>query len=200
MKKIAPIVFALLIACISTVAQPARAILDKVAATVSNKGGVTAKFTISSSQYGNTSGTIAIKGSKFRTTTPGATVWFDGKTQWTYMKSNNEVNVNTPTEGELQAINPYNFINMYRSGFSYKMQTKGGSHIIHLTATSKHRQIQEMYITVSKSTYIPSKIRMRQGSRWSDISISNFKKVSLNDATFKFNPKDYPSAEIIDLR
>lgn len=200
MKKIAPIVFALLIACISTVAQPARAILDKVAATVSNKGGVTAKFTISSSQYGNTSGTIAIKGSKFRTTTPGATVWFDGKTQWTYMKSNNEVNVNTPTEGELQAINPYNFINMYRSGFSYKMQTKGGSHIIHLTATSKQRQIQEMYITVSKSTYIPSKIRMRQGSRWSDISISNFKKVSLNDATFKFNPKDYPSAEIIDLR
>lgn len=200
MKKIAPIVFALLIACISTVAQPARAILDKVAATVSNKGGVTAKFTISSSQYGNTSGTIAIKGSKFRTTTPGATVWFDGKTQWTYMKSNNEVNVNTPTEGELQAINPYNFINMYRSGFSYKMQTKGGSHIIHLTATSKQRQIQEMYITVSKSTYIPSKIRMRQGSRWSDISISNFKKVSLNDATFKFNPKDYPSAETIDLR
>lgn len=200
MKKIAPIVFALLIACISTVAQPARAILDKVAATVSNKGGVTAKFTISSSQYGNTSGTIAIKGSKFRTTTPGATVWFDGKTQWTYMKSNNEVNVNTPTEGELQAINPYNFINMYRSGFSYKMQTKGGNHIIHLTATSKQRQIQEMYITVSKSTYIPSKIRMRQGSRWSDISISNFKKVSLNDATFKFNPKDYPSAEIIDLR
>lgn len=200
MKKIAPIVFALLIACISTVAQPARAILDKVATTVSNKGGVTAKFTISSSQYGNTSGTIAIKGSKFRTTTPGATVWFDGKTQWTYMKSNNEVNVNTPTEGELQAINPYNFINMYRSGFSYKMQTKGGSHIIHLTATSKQRQIQEMYITVSKSTYIPSKIRMRQGSRWSDISISNFKKVSLNDATFKFNPKDYPSAEIIDLR
>ena len=44
MGKIASIVFALMLACGSVAAQPARAILDKVAATLSNKGGVTANF------------------------------------------------------------------------------------------------------------------------------------------------------------
>lgn len=200
MGKIASIVFALMLACGSVAAQPARAILDKVAATLSNKGGVTANFTIKSKQYGNASGSIAVKGAKFRTTLPQATVWFDGKTQWTYVKNNDEVNINTPTEGELQAINPYNFINIYKSGYSFSMTTAGNSHRIHLTATDKSRQIQEMYITVNKSTCVPSNIRMRQGANWSDISISQFKKANLGDAAFRFNQKDYPTAEIIDLR
>ena len=200
MGKIASIVFALMLACGSVAAQPARAILDKVAATLSNKGGVTANFTIKSKQYGNASGSIAVKGAKFRTTLPQATVWFDGKTQWTYVKNNDEVNINTPTEGELQAINPYNFINMYRTGFTYKMKTVGTNYQVHLTATNKSRQIQEMYITVNKSSYMPSQIKMRQGSTWSTIIVSNFKKANIGDATFRFNPKDYPKAEIIDLR
>lgn len=200
MKRITTTLFAIILFCCGTAAQPARAVLDKVAAAVSNKGGVSAGFSISSRQYGNASGTIAIKGRKFRTTMQTATVWFDGKTQWTYVKSNNEVNINTPTEGELQAINPYNFINMYKSGFNYKMETVGNSYRIHLTATDKRRQIQELYITVSKSNYVPTSIRMRQGANWSTISIKNFKKANLSDATFIFNPKSYSSAEIIDLR
>lgn len=200
MKKNIIIMLAMVAFCSCAMAQPAKAVLDKVAAVVSNKGGVSANFSISSNQYGNASGTIAIKGRKFKTSTQSSTVWFDGKTQWTYMKRSNEVNVNTPTEGELQAINPYNFINKYRSGFTFQMKTIGNNHQIHLTSTSKTRQIQEMYITVNKSSYVPSQIKMRQGSTWSTIIIRNFKKANIGDATFKFNPKDYPEAEIIDLR
>ena len=200
MKKNIIIMLAMVTFCSCAMAQPAKAILDKVAAVVSNKGGISANFSISSNQYGNASGTIAIKGMKFKTSTQSATVWFDGKTQWTYMKRSNEVNVNTPTEGELQAINPYNFINIYRSGFTFLMKTIGNNHQIHLTSTNKARQIQEMYITVNKSSYVPSQIKMRQGSTWSTIIVSNFKKANIGDATFRFNPKDYPKAEIIDLR
>ena len=90
--------------------QNAQQVLDKTASVVSNKSGVEASFTISSKQYGNTNGTIAIKGRKFHADTNEATVWFDGKTQWTYVKQNDEVNVNNPTAADLQAINPYNFI------------------------------------------------------------------------------------------
>ena len=97
-------------------AQSARSILDKAAATVSNASGVEASFQMITKQ-GTTSGQIAVKGSKFHATTPDASVWFDGKTQWTYMKGNEEVNVSNPTEAELQAINPYNFINIYKKGF-----------------------------------------------------------------------------------
>lgn len=194
------IIIAFITFCINISGQPAKVILDKVASLVSNKGGVTANFNISSKQYGTTSGSIAIKGRMFKTTTTYATIWFDGKNQWTYIKRNNEVNINTPTEGELQAINPYNFIYMYKKGFTYKMKTIGTNYQIHLTATNKKRQIQEMYITINKSTLVPSKIKMRQGANWSSISISNFKRKSLNNAIFKFNSKQFPTAEIIDLR
>lgn len=112
MKKIAILSLALLLSA-GAWAQSARSILDKAAATVSNPSGIQAHFQMITKQ-GTTSGDISVKGNKFHATTPDATIWFDGKTQWTYMKGNEEVNVSNPTEAELQAINPYNFINIYK--------------------------------------------------------------------------------------
>lgn len=188
-----------MLSCLTIGAQTAKSVLDKAAAVVSKKSGVKASFTVKSGQYGSTSGTIAVKGKKFTATTPMATTWFDGKTQWTYMKNNNEVNVSNPTEAELQSLNPYNFINMYRSGFKYTMTTKSNQYTVHLTATKK-RQVSQMYIVVDKSTYRPTKVSMLQGKKWTTITISKFSKANLSDATFRFNAKDYPKAEIIDLR
>lgn len=181
-------------------AQTAKSVLDKTAAVVSNKGGVTASFTITSPSIKSTSGTLQVKGRQFHATTPQATMWFDGKTQWTYMKNNEEVNVSNPTEAQLQAINPYNFINIYKSGYKYTMTTQGGNYQVHLTASDKKRSIQEMYVTVNKSTYIPSQVKMKQNNKWTTINISGFKKASLSDSSFKFNAKDFPDAEVIDLR
>ena len=178
--------------------QSAKQVLDKTAAVVTAKSGAKASFTIKGDQM-NASGTIAIKGKKFHATTPQATIWFDGKTQWTYLKKNDEVNVANPTEAELAAINPYNFIYMYKKGYKYTMEKKNGSFIVHLTATDK-RSIQEMYITITPKSYIPSQIRMRQQKGWTTITISGFKQSKLSDGLFRFNSKDFPNAEVIDLR
>ena len=178
--------------------QSAKQVLDKTAAIVAAKSGAKASFTIKGEQF-NTSGTIAVKGKKFQATTPQATIWFDGKTQWTYLKKNDEVNVANPTEAELAAINPYNFIYMYQKGYKYTMEKKNGSFIVHLTATDK-RSIQEMYITINSKSHIPSQIRMRQQKGWTTIDISGFKQSKLSDGMFRFNSKDFPNAEVIDLR
>lgn len=199
MKKISLILISMLM-CNIMIAQTAKSVLDKIAATISSRTGVTANFKISNVQNGGISGTISVKGKKFYATTSQANVWFDGKTQWTYMKNNNEVNVNTPGENELQAINPYNFINIYKSGFTYSMKTTGSNYEVHLKATNSKRSIQEMYIYANKTTYVPSQIKMRQGTKWSTISISGLKRSALNDNMFRFNPKSYPNVEIIDLR
>ena len=178
--------------------QSAKQVLDKTAAIVAAKSGAKASFTIKGEQF-NTSGTIAVKGKKFQATTPQATIWFDGKTQWTYLKKNDEVNVANPTEAELAAFNPYNFIYMYQKGYKYTMEKKNGSFIVHLTATNK-RSIQEMYITINSKSHIPSQIRMRQQKGWTTIDISGFKQSKLSDGMFRFNSKDFPNAEVIDLR
>lgn len=200
MKRIVVFLLALVLMGGSAVAITARQVLDKASAVLSNKGGISANFTMSNGQYGETSGTIAVKGRKFHATTPVATVWFDGKTQWTYSKHSNEVNVTTPKESELQAINPYNFINMYRSGYSLSMKTVGNGYQVHLTATDTKNKVQEMYITLGKSSYVLSEVRMRRDKKWTTFKVSDFKKSNINDGMFRFNSKDFPSAEVIDLR
>jgi len=198
MERINVFVLMLLLAAASY-AQSAKEVLDKTAAVVSAKSGAQASFTIKGDNM-NTSGTIAIKGRKFHATTPQAVVWFDGKTQWTYIKKNDEVNVANPSESELAAINPYSFIYMYKKGYSYTMTKKGGNYEVHLTATDKQRGIQEMYLVINQKTSVPSQIRLKQKKGWTTIDIRNFKATNLSDGIFRFNSKDFPSVEVIDLR
>ena len=194
------IVFAILLISTGATAQSARTILDRAAASVSNPGGVQAHFQMISKQMGTTSGEISVKGNKFHATTPDATIWFDGKTQWTYMKGSDEVNVSNPTDAELQAINPYNFINIYKQGGALSSRSISSFYEIHLTPTSKQRSIEEMYIIVDQKTYHPTHVKMRRKGKWSVILISQLRTVSLSDNIFQFNAKDFPKAEIIDLR
>lgn len=198
MKKIG-IVLAVAMMCTSSFAQTAKSVLDKAAATITAQQGVKANFKMKTTT-GSTSGTIAIKGRKFYATTPQATVWFDGKTQWTYVKNNDEVNVSNPTETQLQAINPYNFINLYKRGYAYTMNSSGQDYVVHLTANSSDRKIKELFISVNKKTYQPKQIKMLQGKNWTTFDISSIKTEKMADNQFKFNSKDFPKAEIIDLR
>ena len=185
--------------CTVTFAQTAKSVLDKAAANITVKSGVQANFKMTGS-LGNTSGTIAVKGRKFHATTPQAIVWFDGKTQWTYMKNNDEVNVTTPTESQLQAINPYNFINLYKSGYNSTLNKSGKDYVVHLTASSKDKKIRELFITIDKSSYHPTQVKLLQGTKWTIFDIKDLKKQNIPDSQFRFNAKDFPQAEIIDLR
>ena len=181
-------------------AQTARQVLDKCAATVSSKDGVQAKFSMQSAQYGSTSGTIAVKGRMFHASTPVSSMWFDGKTLWTYMSKNDEVNVTTPTESQLQALNPYNFINLYKQGFKYTMTKSSTAFNVHLTATDAKRKIRELFIVVDQKSYQPTEVKMLQNQKWTTFTISDLKAQKLSDTMFRFNSKDFPSAEVIDLR
>ena len=196
MKRLLNLLALLLLLCLHTNAQTARQVLDKTAAALSNEGGITASFTIK----GGPSGTISVKGRKFQATTPQGIVWFDGKTQWTYMKQNGEVNISNPTTAELQAINPYNFINLYKKGYKAELKDVGKLYQIHLVATSAKQSIGEMFIRVDKNTYAPTILSMREGKNWTTITVGSFKKAKLADSYFTFPSKDYPQAEIIDLR
>ena len=202
MKKIVLICFMSLFAMFTwaQTANEAKKVLDKTASVIGRKGGASASFKVSSTKYGNTSGTISIKGNKFHAKTPQAIVWFDGKTQWTYMNSTEEVNIISPNEAPQAAMNPYQFINLYKSGFDMSMKTVSGYYQVHLTAQNKKRSVQEMYININKKTYIPSQVKMRQGSSWTTIDISNFKASNQPNSLFTFNAKDFPKAEVIDLR
>ena len=198
MKKICFLILAALISTVS-MAQTAKSVLDKAAAQITVKEGVKANFKMKGG-IGNASGTILIKGKKFNATTPKAIVWFDGKTMWTYLKDNEEVNVSNPSEAQLQAINPYNFINLYKNGYNSTLNTTGSAYVVHLTSNTKDQKIKELFITIDKKSYHPTQVKLLQGKSWTVFDISDLSKSTLADSQFRFNANDFPKAEVIDLR
>jgi len=177
----------------------AKKVLDKAAAVVGRRGGAAANFSITGGEVGRTSGSIIIKGNKFKAITPETTIWFDGKTQWAYMKSTNEVNVSTPSEAKRLSMNPYAFITMYKNGYHMSMKTTDAAYIVHLQAIHPARSMQEFYVTISK-TFYPQQIKMLQGKKWVTINISSFRAASHPNSYFRFRHSDAPSAEVVDLR
>lgn len=180
--------------------QQARKILDKTAAIIGNKAGASANFTYSHPKLGKTNGSIAIKGAKFYARTPQATVWFDGKTQWSYLKQTNEVNISSPSHTQQVSMNPYTFIYMYKSGYQLYSKTVGNNYQIRMVAQNKRSSISEMYILINKRSYIPAQIKIKQGNQWSTIQVRNFRTKNLPNNLFVFKSRDFPSAEVIDLR
>ena len=187
----------------------ARKVLDATAGSFDRKGGVKADFSVENiaagQSQGKISGTMYLKGNKFQMTTPEMITWFNGKTQWSYIKDNQEVNVSNPTSEELSTINPYAFLNLYKKGYHYglkEVKLRGkDSYEVHLRAESAAQKLTDIIINVDKSNNAPMCIRLKQNNTWTRIIITNFAAgQKLKDALFTFNSKDYPQAEVIDLR
>lgn len=175
-------------------------VLNKTAAVVGRRGGAQANFKISNSRIGNQSGTIAIKGNMFQARTPKAIIWYNGRTQWSYLKMTNEVSISTPTEAKRMSMNPYTFLSMYKRGYNLSMTKKGRNYVVHMVAQNKRRSVQEVYITINKRSYTPSVVKMRQGRTWTTIYVSGFRAVNQPNSKFTFRSKDFPKADVIDLR
>jgi outer membrane lipoprotein-sorting protein len=116
------------------------------------------------------------------------------------VKKNDEVNVSTPTEAQLQAINPYNFINLYKKGYDCTLNKSGKDYVVHLTSNTGNKNIRELFVTINKTTYQPTQVKLLRDKKWTIFDITELKKQSVADSQFRFNAKDFPQAEIIDLR
>ena len=211
-------IFSVLIALLSlpVIAQQqqsqAKVILDKTAEAFRKAGGVKADFTVKAVTNGLVegaeNGTIQLKGEKFVLKTSDIITWFDGKTQWSYVTKNDEVNVSNPTQEELQQINPYTFLYMYQKGFSYKLGTvkvyqgKAVWEVI-LTANDKKQELESITLYVTKSTYEPVYIQLQQRGQKTrnEITVTAYQTgLDYADHVFTFDRKAYPTAEVIDLR
>lgn len=189
----------------------AKVMLDNTAAAFRKAGGIKADFDVKSFAKGRSvgaaSGVIRLKGEKFMLTTEDAITWFDGKTQWSYLSGSDEVNVSAPTEAELQSANPYALLQVYQHGFNYKMgatknfRGKQVSEVV-LTAKSKAQDTQRIVLYITKDSYQPIYILMEQRDKSrSEITITGYQAgMKFADSVFVFDKKQYPRAEIIDLR
>ena len=110
----------------------AKAILDEVAKQTKTYTSIKTEFTnstekqvtnVESKVTETQSGTLELKGSKYKLGFKGQTIFCDSKTQWTYIKESNEVQVNNaPDPKATDNINPVNIFTLYEKGYKYKYE------------------------------------------------------------------------------
>lgn len=181
-------------------AQTAKSVLDKTAGILS-KGAVTATFS-AKGNMGASNGSITTQGNKFVLSSPQARIWFDGKTEWALAQGSNEVNITQPGAAEIASMNPMNFVYLYKRGYQATLSDKGGNHEVRLVARHAKASIKEMYVTIGKGNHLPSAVRIRTGAnQWTTIAVQSLQiTAKKKDDFFRFNPKDYPKVDVVDLR
>ena len=194
---------------LTTSAQTAKQVLDNTVALFNNNG-IEAAFIATSYEgttpAGEASGTMYMKGNKFKMASTEMTTWFDGQTQWSLLEGSDEVNVTEPSAEEQAAVNPAVLLSAYKQGYNMRMRrsTLRGkpTFVVTLTAKSQRDDMFSMVLLdIEQGTYTPYCIRAKQGDNWLRLVIRSFRTgLSLADDSFVFPSQDYPDVDVIDLR
>ena len=184
----------------------AKSLLDKAVTNLRANEGIQASVTITALEEDETDATICLKGDKFVMETESMKVWFDGTSQWTYLKANEEVTVTTPTVEELQLLNPYALLSSYQTGYNLALignhQNKS-FYDVQLKAKDNAQPFQIVVLTLNKKNLHPIRAKMKPQGATNEIAVTitayHTKKQYL-DSYFQFKATDYPLVEVIDLR
>jgi chaperone LolA len=189
----------------------AKKLLDAVSAKFKTYKAIQAKFTLkienaSGKNIGNKSGSVYMKGTKYRISAPGQEIFSDGSTVWTYEKSSNEVTI-SKIDPAANSITPQKlFTNFYDKDFLYKLNgptTVAGKSYqeVELTPIDKTKAFHKVLVYIdAKSTITTTKVFEKTGNRYT-YSISNMStNGAIPDPTFVFDQSKYPGVEVVDLR
>lgn len=153
------------------------------------------------------SGTVLMKGTKYKVTIVGQEIFCDGANLWTYDKSANEVTI-TKLDANSNTLTPQKlFTNFYDKDFTYKLngEKKQGAKIIQeieMTPTDKSKPFSKVYVFVDKAgkTLTGTKVVETGGNRYVNTVNTLTPNATIDDKQFVFDAKNYPGVEVIDLR
>lgn len=185
----------------------AKSILDRTSQSFKQSGGIEADFAFTPYMQEEVKGRIQLMEECFCIKMDEMVTWFNGKTQWTYLPTNEEVNVSTPSREEIESINPMTFLSLYKDGYACKLGEKksfNGKAVyeVNLKTENVEKQWQNITLYIDRTALLPLYFKLQgEGRDYHIITISNYKQgMNWKKEHFTFNPKEYPNAEVIDLR
>jgi outer membrane lipoprotein carrier protein len=180
----------------------AKKVLDALSAKLKSFKAVQANFTLKvedskGKPQGSKSGVIYLKGSKYHISTAGLEIYCDGKDNWTYDKSSNEVTI-TKSDPSSQTLSPDQV---------YKLNAEsqlGGRTVqeVELTPVDKTKSFFKALLYIDKTQHTPVSLKLfdKSGNRTTlDMSKLNG-NAPFTDAQIAYNKAKYPGAEEVDLR
>lgn len=145
------------------------------------------------------------KANKYKIITPSQELMSDGKTQWTYLKQDNEVNV-SDVDNSSNSLNPARVFTIYEKGYKYIAlpdikQSGKVFHVIDLTPTTEGNNFFKIRLTIDKATSQIAKTMVfdKNGNRYSYV-IKSLTPAKVSPSIFAFQTSQYPGVEVVDLR
>ena len=206
----------LLISTLVTLAQAsdpaAKAILDAVSAKFKTFTTVQATFSYkvengSGKALSTKTGTILMKGTKYRVSFSGQEIFCNGTTIWNYDKAANEVTISKLDNSSGMVTPQKLFTNFYDKDFRYMLngeKKENGKTVqeIEMTPLDKSKPFHKVYVRVDKATktIYSTKVLENAGNRYSYTVSSMKTNMAMADSQFTFDTAKYPGVEEVDLR
>ncbi|MBW7847658.1 MAG: outer membrane lipoprotein carrier protein LolA [Bacteroidales bacterium] len=150
-------------------------------------------------------GILYVNGDAYRINLDGQLVISDGKTVWTYLEDSNEVMVSNAGADD-EAITPNKLLNNYSKEYkasfvNHAQNTAKGIKTIELKPHSG-KKFQKMQLGVNEDRLQLSSITLFDNG--GNVFVYELNKMTTDNQIaadfFKFNPKQYPGVEEIDMR
>lgn len=142
---------------------------------------------------------------QFRIQLSGQDIISDGKSTWSILKEDEEVQV-SESENNTESIGPSNLFTFYKKGFGHKslkdeVLGKDILHVLELTPTDNRTNYIKIKLRVNKNNHIHDvAIFDKSGARYTYTIHTLYVNHQIPTAKFTFNKSDYPNYEIVDLR
>jgi len=151
------------------------------------------------------SGWLLVKGDKYRLNIAGQIIISDSKTMWTYIADANEVQVNSVDEDQ-DVFTPTKLLTSYSENYKSKLigeEVKNGKtlQIIELKPNEEKSYTRvELSIDKNLKQFVRIAVQDKSGNTFTYL-VNEFKTdVPVKDTDFTFSAKEFPGAEVIDMR
>jgi outer membrane lipoprotein-sorting protein len=143
---------------------------------------------------------------KYKVTMTDQELYSDGKSQWTYLKENKEVQI-TDVDNNADGINPAKIFTVYEKGYKYLFtgEKKVGAktlQTIDLSPLDIKKTIFKIRLTIDKAAKQITNVVIfdKSGNKYTYAIRTFTPNVKVAETTFAFDAKKYPGVEVVDLR
>lgn len=153
-------------------------------------------------------GTLLLKANtnKYKVMMTNQDLISDGKSQWTYLKRDKEVQISN-VDNSAEAMNPAKIFTIYEKGFKYLYtgEEKVGGKIyqmIDLSPVDTKKPFFKVRLSIDKAAKQIANVVIfdKNGSKYTYKVRTFLPNVKLPETTFAFDARKYPGVEVVDLR
>ncbi|MGJ1203577.1 LolA family protein [Sphingobacterium lactis] len=190
----------------------AKALLDEVSRKYDGYSTIQSDFSFKATQKNGESYTdkgqlFLNKGAnKYKINLPTQELISDGKSVWSVLKEDKEVQV-SEADNSGQSIGPNNIFTFYRDGYNYVSSTDesagkvGKLTVIDLSPADTKSNYAKIKLRINKNKHIHDvTIFDKSGAKYTYTINGLYVNSPIADAAFQFQKTKYPGFEVVDLR